>query len=135
METNNTTSSIGPYSIVTPSAKEAVLVANTPSFLLNRLRKDISVQTIASTMTGSSILRSLSEVLARPPKDVVEIVTAYVYLVALSGYDLKNEEIWRGISSLDLSALEWGPAIRDLMSTEAIPTNTLTISFPDTQNQ
>lgn len=122
-----TNGTIGPYSIATASAKEAVLVANTPSFLLDRLRKDISVQTLVSSVNSADILRALSESLAKPLTDVAQIVTAYIFLVALSGSDPQDQELWRQISSLDLSSLEWGNAIRELMLAEAVPTNTLTI--------
>lgn len=121
-----TYATIGPYSVVTPSAMEAVLVANTPSFLLDRLRKDIGVQTIANSMTGDQIVTVLTELLKRPSTDAVQVVTAYVYLVALSWSDPQDENVWRLISSLDLTHLEWGNAIRQLMLAEAVPTTTQT---------
>jgi hypothetical protein len=120
--------SIGPFSLATDSAKEAVLVANTPSFLLDRLRKDVSVQTVLDNMTSAEIVAALREVLARPPKDPSELVPAYVYLVALSSADPQDEKLWKEISSLDLSGLEWGTTIRALISAEAVPTTTLEFS-------
>lgn len=122
--------SIGPFSLATDSAKEAVLVANTPSFLLDRLRRDVAVQTILDNLTSAQIITSLRDVLARHPTEPAEIVPAYVYLVALSSADPQDENLWREISAIDLSGLEWGNTIRTLISAEAVPTTTLNF-FPN----
>src|SRR5579864_3025370 len=119
---------IGPRAIATASAKEAVLVANTPSFLVDRLRKDIAVQYVLDSMTPPQIVQALREALSRPITDPTELVPRYVYLVALSTIDPQNQEIWDQIKSLDLSQLEWGEAIRRLMRVEAVPTTTLEFS-------
>ena len=120
---------IGPRAIATASAKEAVLVANTPSFLMDRLRKDIAVQYVLDSMTPPQIVQALREALSRPVTDATELVPRYVYLVALSTIDPQNQEIWDQIKSLDLSQLEWGEAIRRLMRVEAVPTTTLEFSL------
>jgi hypothetical protein len=128
MATSVNPASIGPFSIVTPSVKEAVLIANTPSFLLDRLRRDVSVQTVASNMSGAEIVTALRNTLAHAPDDVIEIVLAYIYLVALSSSDPQDGELWKQILSVDLSNLDWGSAIRALMSAESVPTTTLELS-------
>jgi hypothetical protein len=120
--------SIGPFSLATDSAKEAVLVANTPTFLLERLRKDVAVQTVLDNMTGAEIVAALRDALARAPRGPAELVPAYVYLVALSSADPQDRELWKQISSLDLSGLEWGNTIRALISAEAVSTTAL--EFP-----
>ena len=120
--------SIGPFSLATDSAKEAVLVANTPSFLLDRLRKDVAVHTVVDNMSGAEILAALRLALAKPAKDPSETVLAYVFLVALSSVDPNDVELWKQISSVDLSGLEWGDVIRALISAEAIPTTALEVS-------
>lgn len=97
---------IGPRDVATPSAKEAVLIANTPVFLLDRLRKDVAVQYVLDSMTPPEIVRALSESLARPVRDASELVPRYVYLVALSTVDPQDQELWKQILSLDLSQLE-----------------------------
>lgn len=125
------TASIGPFSLATDSAKEAVLVANTPSFLLDRLRKDVAVQTVLDNMSSAEIVTALREGLARPSRGPEELVTAYVYLVALSSTDPKDEVLWEEISSLDLSSLEWGNTIRALILAEAVPTTALEFSVCD----
>jgi hypothetical protein len=128
MATNINSASIGPFSIVTPSAKETVLIANTPSFLLDRLRKDIAVQTVVDNMTGTEIIAALRNTLSHPPADVIEIVLAYIYLVALSSSDPQDFGLWREIAAVNLSRLEWGDAIRTLITIESIPTTTLNFS-------
>jgi hypothetical protein len=129
---NQASAAIGPYGIATPSAKEAVLVANTPSFLLDRLRKDIAVQFVLDNMRPPEIVRALQDGLATPPTDVTALVPLYVYLVALSSVDPRDQEIWKQIRSLDLSRLEWGETMRRLICADAVPTTTLefTISSP-----
>lgn len=104
-----------------------MLIANTPSFLLDRLRKDIAVQTVLDQMTAKEIVGALEEAINGAPKSANEMVSAYVYLVALSGADPQDVEIWKTISALDLSGLEWGDAIRSIILAEAIPTVSLEI--------
>ena len=118
----------GPFSITTASAQEAVLVANTPSFLVDRLRKDVAVQTVAVNLDGRQILSVLRGILTPPPNDVLGIVTAYVYLVALSYSDPQDGELWAEFGNLDLSALAWGDIIRGLIVAESVPTITLDFS-------
>lgn len=126
METSGSSGpAIGPRGIATPSASEAVLIANTPAFLLDRLRKDIAVQYILDSMSGREIVRALQTSLARTAKDASDIVPLYVYLAALSSVDPEDQELWEQILSLDLSHLEWGEAIRRLIYAAAVPTTTL----------
>jgi hypothetical protein len=123
---------IGPFSLTTPSASEAVLVANTPTFLFDRLKKDVAVQTVVENMSAREIIDSLRDRLARPAKNPIELVLGYIYLIALASAidpaDVQTLEIFR---SLDLSALEWGPAIRALILAEAVPTSTMEIQAAD----
>ena len=114
-----------PNPIATSSAKEAVLVANTPSFLLDRLRKDVGVRFALDNMKPSEIVAALREGLASPPQDAVALVPLYVYLVALSSTDPGDREAWNELRALDLSHLEWGEAIRNLTLANAVPTITL----------
>jgi hypothetical protein len=115
--------------IVTSSAKEAVLVANTPSFLLDRLRKDDAVRFVLDKMKPSEIVAALQEGLASPPPDAVALVPLYVYLAALSSTDPSDRETWNKIRALDLSHLEWGEAIRNIVLASAVPTTTSTLDF------
>jgi hypothetical protein len=121
---------IGPYGIATPTAREAVLIANTPAFLLDRLRKDMAVQFVLDNMSIPEILLHLKKGLANRPSDAVSLVPLYVYLIALSTTDPHDSPTWREIRSLDLSHLEWGDSIRNLICAEAIPTTTFEFTLP-----
>ena len=134
MDTDSVTdrATVGPYTIATPSAKEAVLVANTPSFLLDRLRKDIAVQFVLDNMKPHEIVAALREGLANPPSDPVALVPLYVYLIALLSIDPGEQKIWSEIRSLDLSRLEWAETIRGLVLADAVPTTTMEFTLPST---
>lgn len=110
------------HPIITPTAKEAVLVANTPTFLLDRLRKDSAVQFVISSMKPLEIVMTLEQGLLQAPSDATGIVALYVYLAALSVTDPSDQEVWERISALDLSHLEWGEVLKKLMRADAIPT-------------
>jgi hypothetical protein len=56
-------------------------------------------------------------------------VPLYVYLVALSSVDPKDQKTWERIDSLDLSRLEWGDVIRNLMRLDAVPTTTVDVNL------
>jgi hypothetical protein len=129
---DQTGTAIGPHGIASATAKETVLVANTPSFLLDRLRKDSAVQYVLDNMRLPEIVQSLRAGLANPPSDPTSLVALYIYLVALAATDPQDQQIWGQIKSLDLSRLEWGNVIRNLISVDAIPTTTMefTLSSP-----
>jgi hypothetical protein len=121
--------------IVTSSAKEAVLVANTPSFLLDRLRKDSGVRFVLDKMKPLEIVAALRDGLANPPLDAVSLVPIYVYLVALSSTDPDDKETWNRFREIDLSRLEWGEAIRNIILASAVPTITLDFTLSSSPKQ
>ena len=127
---SQTVPAIGPRGIATATAKEAVLVANSPSFLLDRLRKDISVRYVIENMGLPDIVETLRVGLSNPSPDPSTLVSLYVYLVALSATDPSDRKTWKEIESLDLSRLEWGNVIRKLISADAIPTTTMEVTLP-----
>jgi hypothetical protein len=66
------------------SAKQTYAVANTPLFLIRKLREDSAVLEISSSFEGSAIIEALKEVLEHNPQTPEEYVRPYVYLVALA---------------------------------------------------
>lgn len=121
-----------PSSLASGTAKEAVLVANTPSFLLERLRKDISVQYVSTKLGPYEIVKCLRDTLSKGgPQDALTLVSLYVYLVALSSVDPSDRAIWKEIESIDLSPLQWGDIIRRLMTADAVPTTAMEFTLPD----
>lgn len=110
------------------TANEAVLVANTPSFLLDRLRRDAAVAYVAGSLKTSQILDALTQLSEIPPSSPRELVERYVYLIALGQ---KNaSEVWPRLDELDLSHLEWGNQIRETMKAERISTTHVEIGAP-----
>ena len=67
-----------------PLAEQAFAVANTPLFLLRKLRSDPAVLEIARVAQPKAILSALKKSLRRKPKTLSDAVSPYVYLVALS---------------------------------------------------
>jgi hypothetical protein len=123
---------IGPFSLATETAKEAVLVANTPAFLLERLRRDVSVQTVVSSTSSGEIMETLRTMLVQRITDPNQLVLAYVYLAAMASViDPTDLQTMNQFSSLDLSNLEWGGAIRALILSEAVPTSTLEVQVAE----
>jgi hypothetical protein len=107
------------------NANETVLVANTPSYLLDRLRKDNAVAQIAQTLPTAAILATLRESSARDPERVQDVVQRYVYLVAASMKD--PSEIWPELAEINLRKLEWGDQLRDLIRAENVATSRIII--------
>jgi hypothetical protein len=105
-------------------ANEAVLVANTPSFLLDRLRKDAAVDYVSKSLKTPEILENLLFSVTRPI-NVRDIVWGYINLVALGMKD--PNEVWPELDKLDLSGLEWGNQIRAQMKAEAVPTSSIDV--------
>ncbi len=59
-------------------------VANTPLFLLRKLRQDPVVLEIARSLSARELLAEFHESLHAAPKDLVEAVAPFVYASALS---------------------------------------------------
>jgi hypothetical protein len=66
------------------NAASALLLANTPLFLLRKLRSDPVVAAIVHDLTEDEIIRGLRTAAKEKPNDILEAVRPYVYLVALS---------------------------------------------------
>ena len=107
---------------ITSPAKEAVLYANTPAFLLDKLRKDVSVRRLIEA-GSTEILDALKR--SGHAKNALELATRYVLLVALVTSDWEGR--WEAADSLDLTDLEWGKAIISLAQAEAVPTTYRTV--------
>jgi hypothetical protein len=97
--------------IDTPSAKEAVLFANEPGFLVDRLQKDTSVSYVASALSTDEIIEALSGISHSQGKNAIDFVRAYIFLVSLSLKD-DLDRFKDRINEIDLSKLQWGDQIR-----------------------
>src|SRR5436190_13534617 len=65
-------------------AEAAFAVANTPLFLLRKLRADVAAMDIARLNSGKSILADLRRALQGKPVGFAESVLPYVLILALS---------------------------------------------------
>lgn len=65
-------------------AQSDFLVANSPLFLLRKLRENPVVQDMAQRALGDTLLSQLKSTLSRKPKKISNAVKPYAYLVALS---------------------------------------------------
>lgn len=66
------------------NAAQMYAVANTPLFLIRKLREDSAVLEIAASFTGSAIADELKAILEREPRTTEDFVRPYVYLSALA---------------------------------------------------
>lgn len=107
--------------IETPTAKEAVLYANTPGYLYDRLKKDTSVPYVAHELSTEEVLDHLEESSRKPPQSPLALVRAYVFLVALSLKDDLMQHRGR-FEALNLKQVEWAEQIRQMILRERIPT-------------
>jgi hypothetical protein len=104
---------------LTQSAKSAVLYANTPTYLLDKLKRDAAIQTLLHGTPAQELLRLLRD--AGPAVDALDIARKYVILVALASSNLPGK--WEALSGLDLSDLEWGKLILKMAQAHEIPTH------------
>jgi len=116
--------------VETSSAKEAVLFSNTASFLLDRLRKDSSVSYVAHKLKTEEILDALKESSKNSPKDVLDLLWIYVFLVALSLKD-DLEKFQDALNAIDLSQIQWGAEIRRAITENRTATNIFAIRYAE----
>jgi len=106
------------------NANEAVLVANTPSFIFKRLREDSVVRYIADTHSADDIASWFAHH-SDVPKTAEELVLRYMYLVAIS---MKNAtDIFRLIGQIPVDSFQWGKEISELAIARARPMTVIPI--------
>ncbi len=66
------------------NAEVAFVTANTPLFLLRKLRSDPVVRAMAFDLSEDEIIGALRSAVRRKPTDIRDAVLPYLYLVALS---------------------------------------------------
>lgn len=92
------------------TATEALLVANTPSFLFKRLREDPAVHLLAERYDAQELLNHLRSKGNAAPGSVAELVQIYACLVALA---LKDPgEVGLGLRRLTLRGVRWAETIK-----------------------
>jgi len=114
-------------------ASVAFSVANTPLFLLRKLRDDAEVRDIARNFSGEEILEQFAALLSRGPQSLRDEVAPYVFAVALS---LKDTDAYlrTAAESEHLDKRNWlGYILRVLIETYS-PTSTQEIFVPGQLN-
>lgn len=103
------------------SAKQAFVIANTPQFLVKKLRFDPQIGVLARSNDPENAVNILRYLLSKIPEDVDELVFSYAIIVSLSMIsDLKYLRMVRDIPSPNH---KWIQDIVDiLMSTTSIST-------------
>jgi hypothetical protein len=108
-------------------AESAFAVANTPLFLMRKLRSDPTIALLARKRRGEELLASLRDIAGKEPQDPREFVLPYVYLVALSlKQDLSH---LREAATIAQPYADWYRYIGDYLVQSTIPTETKTILF------
>jgi hypothetical protein len=101
-------------------AEMALAVANTPLFLLRKLRSDSSVQSISRAKSVAEILDALIFQLKRQPENLTQEVEPYVYLVALSmKRDLPS---LKQAANMDAPHTKWFRYLAEVLVDEYKPT-------------
>jgi hypothetical protein len=103
-------------------------VANTPLFLLRKLRVNQTVADIARLASGPVILSELRQALSRRPRTLRGAVLPYALLVALSM--TSNTLLLRRAATLRAPHHEWFTYLCEVLSNGSTPTVTSTIQLP-----
>lgn len=90
------------------SAKEIVLVANTPTFLLRQMQRDPALQYIVQSRSPEQMYQELAQLIEADGK-ADALVAQYIYLVALG--TVNCPEVWAKVKALNLKRLQWGDAL------------------------
>jgi hypothetical protein len=106
-------------------AETALAVANTPLFLLRKLRSDPVVVEIARDVSDEELLDALRVVTQEEPQNIQEAVLPYVYLVALSVKG--NLTILKQASDVDAPHARWFKYISKFLLQSFIPTQRSTV--------
>jgi len=110
------------------NAEAAFVLANTPLFLLRKLRSDPVVRAIAVDLSDDEIMSSLRAAVQQKPTDIREAVLPYLYLVALS---IKGKIApLREAAAIDVPYAEWFKYIGNYLLKSFIPTATVSVLMP-----
>jgi hypothetical protein len=108
------------------NAEMAFLLSNTPLFLLRKLRSDPVVAEIAHDLSGKELFDALHKAAQQEPKNIVEAVVPYVYLVALS---VKGDfALLKQASDVRAPYSRWFKHISEFLLQSFIPTSRQAVS-------
>ena len=96
---------------VTESARQFALIANSPLFLINRLKADSGVQAIAARFSPDEIFETLRDFFITPVIESDNAVDIYVWLVAFAIVSTPTQ--WGKLAGLSLPDVRW---MRDMVA-------------------
>jgi len=103
---------------LTPSARETVVISNTPSFLMHRLRADAAVQQAVDTHSSDELLQYIQALSDRGPTSPEELTGFYIAIIALC---LKADaKKWRALKALSLDKIQWAWEIVSMLDSDRI---------------
>lgn len=109
--------------------REAVQVyalANTPLYLIRKLKEDANIQSLSRQFSGEELLTALEGSLRKNPQTLEDYVRPYSYLVALAL--LPKDTYLRDAAKLPNAAKwEWYPYVQSVLMETFTPTQRLTI--------
>jgi hypothetical protein len=104
-------------------------VANTPLFLLRKLRQDASVLEISRSFSGEEILGHLRDLISREPETMLDHTLPYVCLVALALKD-DDRDLKRAMTIPAPTKWNWFDYIRKVLVETYTPTTHTTLWVP-----
>ena len=110
-------------------AEAAFAVANTPLFLLRKLRSDAAVQKISAQNSATRIFQELKLGLKTKPETLTALVEPYVFLVALSQKD--TLATLRRAQNLKAPYHPWFQYLAKVLLKSYAPTATAKITAPE----
>jgi cytochrome c-type biogenesis protein CcmH/NrfG len=111
-----------------PGAESVFAIANTPLFLVRKLRADPAVQELARENTEEEILSALRAAVRNEPQSARDYVVPYVYLIALA---IKNNTAaLRKAIEIRPPYADWYDYIANYLVQSSTPTVRNTLIFP-----
>jgi len=109
------------HQLILDAIVSGYLVANTPSYLYQRLRQIRAIQNLPLNTPSEELISEFRKVTSQKPGSVDEIATAYAILAAITFLDYPKA--LQVLSTLDLSKLDWGQDFRDIFVKNSRATN------------
>lgn len=110
------------------TAAQVYSVANTPLFLLRKLREDANIRSVSDEFTGADIVDLLRQALREEPKSPLEAVRPYALLVALSFKP--SCEFLQEAARLPAPFADWFPYIAEVLAETFSPVQSQQLQAP-----
>jgi len=112
-----------------PEAEHTFAVANTPLYLIRKLRQDPIVYEISRSFSGDQILAELNRALSVKPSALADYVRPFVYLVAL--WHMREDRYLKlSPEKTDAGEREWYNYVRRFLLETYSPTIDVTVQIP-----